>query len=342
MARKTYTPTLIGPEKVAVLMICLGENLAGKILASLSDKEIQTIGSFMSMMESVEPQTIDVVVKEFYDALMSGGGGMLSGGRDYLRKMLEKNMDPAKVNEFLSKMTSATSGDQLGGGLEAIKHLDTKTVAAFLRNEYPQTIAIILAHLDPYQSAEILKLLPERFRSEIVFRMATMERVSPAIVSDLDQALAAEFQSASQMEGSRLGGVDAVAELVNHLDHNMETAILGEIESTHPELAEEIRSLMFVIEDLVDVDDRGMQTILKEVPKEDLVLALKTVSDALKSKIYKNLSRRAAEMLKDDLESAGPVKLSEVEKAQQNILRLVKKMEEEGKVVLAGGGEKLV
>jgi flagellar motor switch protein FliG len=251
-------------------------------------------------------------------------------------------MDPSKVNEFLSKMASSSAGDALGGGLEAIKHLDTKTVANFLRNEYPQTIAIILAHLESFQAADILKLMPERFRSEILFRMATMERVSPAIVSDLDQALAAEFQSASAMEGSRLGGVESAAELVNHLDHVMESSILSEIESTHPELAEEIRSLMFVIEDLVDIDNKSMQAILKGVAREDLILSLKTASDQLKERVFNNLSKRAAEMLKDDLDSMGPVKLSEVEKAQANVLRAVKKMEEDGTVVLAGGGEKLV
>jgi flagellar motor switch protein FliG len=259
-----------------------------------------------------------------------------------LKKLLEKSMDPAKVSEVLSKIATPGQTEELGGGLEAIRHLDPKTVANFLRNEYPQTVAIILAHLDPTQGAEILKNLPERFRSEIVFRIATMERVSPSVVADLDRALANEFQSAGAMEGSRLGGVDTVAELVNNLDHNMESAILSEIESTHPELADEIRSLMFVFEDLVDVDDKGLQAILKEVGKDDLVLSLKTASEPLKGKIFKNLSKRAADMLKDDLEAMGPVKLSDVEKAQQSVIRTVKKLEEEGKVILAGGGEELV
>jgi flagellar motor switch protein FliG len=341
MARKLIG--LIGPEKVAVLMVTLGDALASKVLAQLTDKEIQQVGNYMSLMENIEPETIESVMREFYEALESGEGGMLSGGRDYLKKLLEKTMDPKKVEEVLSKIsTPGGAQEDVGGGLDAIRHLDPKTVANFLRNEYPQTVAIILAHLDPSQGADILKNLPERFRSEIVFRIATMERVNPSIVADLDRALAADFQSAGAMEGSRLGGVESVAELVNNLDHNMESAILSEIESTHPELADEIRNLMFVFEDLVNVDDKGMQAILKDIAKDDLVLALKTASDELKLKIFKNQSKRAGEMLKDDLESMGPVKLSDVEKAQQNIIRTVKKLEEEGKVILAGGGEELV
>ena len=341
MARKVVH-NLIGPEKVAVLMVTLGDNLASKVFTLLTDKEIQQVGNYMSLMENIEPEVVENVVREFYEALESGAGGMLAGGREYLKKLLEKSMNPKKVEEVLAKIATPGQTEDVGGGLDAIRHLDSKTVATFLRNEYPQTVAIILAHLDSYQAADILKNMPERFRSEIVFRMATMERVNPSIVADLDMALAAEFQSAGAIEGSRLGGVESVAELVNHLDHNIESAILSEIESTHPELAEEIRSLMFVFEDLMNVDDKGMQAILKEIGKDDLVLALKTASDPLKEKIFKNQSKRAAEMLREDLESLGPVKLSDVEKAQQNILRTVKKLQAEGKVVLAGGGEELV
>jgi flagellar motor switch protein FliG len=341
MARKA-AHNLTGSEKAAVLMVTLGDALASKVFSLLTEKEIQQIGTQMSLMENIEPEAVDGVVKEFFEGLESGSGGMLAGGRDYLKKLLEKMMDPKKVEEVLSRIAAPGQTEDFGGGLDAIRHLDSKTVANFLRNEYPQTVAIILAHLDSFQAADILKNMPERFRSEIVFRMATMERVNPSIVADLDVALAAEFQSAGAIEGSRLGGVESVAELVNHLDHNIESAILSEIESTHPELAEEIRSLMFVFEDLMNVDDRGMQTILKEISKDDLVLALKTSSEPLKEKIFRNQSKRAAEMMKEDLDSLGPVKLSDVEKAQQNILRIVKKMEGDGKVILAGGGEELV
>ncbi len=343
MARVRQSSTaLSGPEKVAVLMISMGETIASKVLAKMNEKEIQAVGNYMSFMENVSNEQIDTVAREFFEALEGGEGGILSGGREYLKKMLEKTMDAGKVAEILSKIAAPGQTEELGGGLEAIRHLDPKTVAAFLRNEYPQTAAIVLAHLDPVQAGEILKNLPDRFRSEIVFRIATLERVNPTVVADLDRALASEFQSAGAMEGSRLGGVESVAEIVNNLDHNMEVGILTEIESFNPELAESIRQLMFVFEDLLSVDDKGMQVILKEVSRDDLILGLKTASEQLKEKILHNMSKRAGEMLKEDLSAMGPVKLSDVEKAQQNIIRIVKKLEEDGKVVLAGGGEELV
>lgn len=343
MARaKQSAAALSGPEKVAVLMISMGETIASKVLAKMNEKEIQAVGNYMSFMENVSNEQIDIVAREFFESLEAGEGGILSGGRDYLKKMLEKTMDPGKVAEILSKIAAPGQTEELGGGLEAIRHLDPKTVAAFLRNEYPQTAAIVLAHLDPEHAGEILKNLPDRFRSEVVFRIATLERVNPSVVADLDRALATEFQSAGAMEGSRLGGVEAVAEIVNNLDHNMEVGILTEIESFNPELAESIRNLMFVFEDLLSVDDKGMQVILKEVSRDDLILGLKTASEQLKEKILHNMSKRAGEMLKEDLSAMGPVKLSDVEKAQQNIIRIVKKLEEDGKVVLAGGGEELV
>lgn len=342
MARIKGASALTGPEKVAVLMVSMGENIASKVLAKMNEKEIQAVGNYMSYMESIQPEQIDQVAHEFFEALESGEAGLLSGGREYLKKMLEKSMDPAKVAEILSKISAPGQTEELGGGLEAVRHLDPKTVANFLRNEYPQTAAIVLAHLEPEQAAEILKNLPDRFRSEIAFRIATLERVNPTIIADLDRALASEFQSAGAMEGSRLGGVETVAEIVNSLDHNMEVNILTEIESFNPELAESIRQLMFVFEDLLGVDDKGMQAVLKEISRDDLILGMKTASEPLKEKILRNMSKRAAEMLKEDLSALGPVKLSDVEKAQQNVIRVVKRMEEEGKIVLAGGGEELV
>lgn len=340
MAKKVVR--LTGPEKVAVLMVALGENSASKILAKMDEREIHTVGNYMSLMENITPEQIEAVSREFFAALEGGEGGILSGGKEYLKKMLENVMDPAKAAEVLAKLTTPGGEEELGGGLDIIRQLDTKTVVSFLTNEHPQTVAIILAHIEPGQAAEVLKELPERFQSEVMLRLATLERINPSVLADLDRALAAEFQSAGAMEGSALGGVERVAEIVNNLDHNLEVSILSELESTHPELAEQIRNLMFVFEDLTTIDDRGMQTILKEISNEELLLALKTSSDGLKDKILSNMSKRAAEMLREDLESMGPVKLSDVEKSQQSIIRLVKKLEDDGKIVLAGGGEELV
>ncbi|MFQ5432073.1 MAG: flagellar motor switch protein FliG [Nitrospinota bacterium] len=340
MARKQAP--LSGPEKAAVLMISLGEEIASKVLANMDDKEIHQVVNYMSQIDDVTPAQIEAVTKDFFNAMEAGEGGMLAGGKEYLRKMLGKNMDVKKVDDIMNRIMTPTASEEMSGGLDAIQNLDTKTISGFLRNEHPQTAAIVLAHLESAHAAEVLKDLPERFQSEVMLRLATLERISPSTLQDLDQALAAEFHEAGTMEGSALGGVESVAEIVNNLDHNMEVSILSEIEGTNPELAENIRQLMFVFEDLTGIDDRGMQAVLKEISSEDLQISLKTASETLKEKIYKNMSKRAAQMLKEDLQAMGPVRLSEVEKAQQNILRTVKKLEEEGKVVLATGGEELV
>lgn len=340
MARKKAE--FSGAEKVAVLMMSMGESLASKVLSKLDEKEIHKVVNYMSHIENITPQHIENVAQEFFELLESGEGAMLVGGKEYMKKMLERTMDPAKVEEIMGAVSAPAGQEELSGGLESIRRLDAKTMSGFLRNEHPQTVAIILAHLDSQHAAEVLKELPGKFQSEIVFRMATLERISPSVLKDLDQALAAEFQEASITEGSALGGVEAVAEIVNALDHNLEVSILSEVEGLNPELAESIRNLMFVFEDLANVDDRGMQAILKEVTNEDLLLALKTSSDALKQKIFDNMSKRASSMMQDDLQSMGPVKLSDVEKAQQSVIRIVKRLEEEGKIVLASGGEELV
>jgi len=342
MARKKDTGILSPAAKVAILMVALGEDIAARVLDHLTEKEIGQVGNYMSFMDTVPPDQIEKVASEFIEALESGEGGMLTGGKDYMKKMLEKSMDPDRVSDILNKITSPGAVEELSGGLDAVRQIEPKTLATFLKGEHPQTIAIILAHLEGGMVAETLKLLPERFQSEVIFRIATLERIGPGVLKDLDHSLAAEFQAQGSSEGSVLGGVESAAEIVNGLDHNLEVSVLSEIESNNPELAENIRSLMFVFEDLISIDDRGIQTILKEVSNEDLALSLKTASEALKEKMFQNMSKRAATMMVEDLAAMGPVKLSEVEKAQQNILRGVKKLEEEGKVVLVAGGEELV
>jgi len=333
--------TLSGPEKAAALLIAVGDEVAAKVLSELDENEIHKISTYMSGMTAVSNDTVNNIIEEFVDIVESGRGGYMSGGRDYLKKLLESTLDPKKVNEIMERI-SAGDEENVGGGLEAVRHLDAKTIASFMKSEHPQTCAIILAHLDPSHAAAVIKELPERFQPEVAFRIATLERIPPGVIKELDEALAHEFRSAGTMEGSQIGGVDAVAEIINNMDHTTEVNVLSEIEAINPELAENIRQLMFVFEDLIRIDDRGMQTILKDVDQGELLMALKTASDKMKDKVFANMSERAALMMKEDLETMPPVRLSEVEKAQQSILRVVKRLEEEGKIVLAGGGEELV
>ena len=332
---------LSGPEKAAIMLISVGEEVAGKVLQELDDAEIQKISTHMSSLSNVPTKTAERVAEEFIDLMESGAGGVLSGGRDNLRKMLEATMDPVKVAEIMEKISSEED-EEVGGGLEAVRNLEAKVIAGFMKNEHPQTCAIILAHLDPPHAAEVIRELPETFQPEVIFRMATLERIPPGVIKELDEALAQEFRTTGATEGSQIGGIEAVAEIINNLDRATETNVLQEIEGLNPEMSEEIKQLMFVFEDLIGVDDRGMQALLKEVNSEELILALKTSSDPLKEKIFAGMSERAALMMKEDLEAMGPVKLSDVEQAQQAVVRTVKKMEEEGKITLAGGGEELV
>lgn len=331
---------LNGPEKAAILLMSLGEDNAAEIIAKLDEKEIQTIGNYMSFLGNVDSEAMDSVTKEFYENIASGQTGITVAGKDFIKNALLKGMDPLKVAEILDNIS--TPGEETGGGLETLRMLDPKTIVNFLKNEHPQTAAIILAHLDPPQASEVIKIMPERIRGEIVFRLATLERVVPGVVKDLDEALQAEFSATGAMEGSKIGGISTVAEILNQLDNATESSIISDIEETNPDLAENIRNLMFVFADLIKLDDRSLQQVLKEVSQQDLLLGLKTSSEALKEKIFKNMSSRAATMMKEDLEALGPQRLTDVEKAQQNILKTVKKLEDEGKIVIGGGGEELV
>lgn len=220
--------------------------------------------------------------------------------------------------------------------------LEPKVIAGFLQNEHPQTAAIVMAHLDSTVASSTLRELPEEARMEIIHRLATLERVSPQVIRELDEALQSEFRTSGAVSGSKLGGVTTAAQVMGSLDRSTETSILTALDEVDPDLANEIRNLRFTYEDLLKIDDHGLQLVLKEINQEDLLISLKTASEDLTSKVFSNMSERAATMLKEDLESLGPTKISEVEKAQQKIVATCKRLEEEGKLIIGGGGEELV
>ena len=335
MARK-YT----GPEKAAILLMTLGEETAALVLANLDEREIQSVGNYMSALGDVDMQVMDNVNKEFYDLVESGGGGLGVGGVEFLKTALMQAMDPAKAMEILNNIT--TPGEEMGGGLETVRMLDPKIISSFVVNEHPQTAAIILAHLDPPVASLTIRELPEESRMEIVHRLATLERVAPAVIRDLDEALQAEFMTSGAVSGNKLGGVEVAAAVMGSLDRTIETTILTAMDEVDPDLANEIRNLRFTFEDILKIDDNGIQMIMKEINQEDLIVALKTATDDLKEKLFGNMSERASMMLKEDLESLGPTKLSEVDKAQQKIIKVCKKLEEDGKLVIGGGADTLV
>ena len=331
---------LSGPERAAVLLMNLGEEIAAKVLLNLDDREIQNIGNYISDLGDVDLDTMDSINKDFYNMVESGIGGLGKGGMDFLKSALMQALDPAKATEILNNIT--TPGEEMGGGLETVRLLDPKIISSFIVSEHPQTAAIILAHLDPPVASLTIRELPEENRMEIVHRLATLERVAPSVIRELDEALQAEFRTSGAVSGNKLGGVEIAAEVMGSLDRDTEMSILTAMDEVDLDLANEIRNLRFTFEDILKIDDNGIQMIMKEINQEDLVIGLKTATDELKEKLFSNMSERAGLMMKEDLESLGPKKISEVQKAQQKVIAVCKKLEEDGKIVIGGGADEMV
>ncbi|MGQ9646118.1 MAG: flagellar motor switch protein FliG [Thermodesulfobacteriota bacterium] len=331
---------LAGPQKAAILLFSLGEELAASIVKQLREEEIRKLGNSISKVFSVTPKMVETVLSEHNELAsaqlpLSISG---SGGAQFLKSVVSKAIQGEKAKTILEGIQEEGRWNLF----QKIRQLDPKTIASFIRNEHPQTIAIILTHLDTGQAASILKELPEPLQADVVYRIAELENVPHGIVEEIDQALEAELVAIPRSESQLQGGVRMVAEILNRMDSTHERAILKGIEEQKQELAEAIRKLMFVFEDLIQVDDKSIMAILKEVNNEMLMTAMKTASDELKEKIFKNMSERAAEMMKEDLEVMGPVRLKDVEAAQQSILEIAKKLESEGKIVLMGRGKEEV
>jgi len=335
MAKKDHKEggaNLSGPEKAAVFLLTLGEEFTSQVFQRLEEDEIKTVGRQMSKMDHVEKDEIKALLSEFRSD--EGSEEIYLSGDDMLETALKHALTTDKASEILDEIRS----DWRLTLFQQARKLDPKALVNFLRNEHPQTVALVLSVLDPLQSATILADLKEDLQVEVIMRMAELDKVSPEILVEIDRVLQEELISVESMEGQRLGGVETVAELLNNADRALEASILEGIEEQKEELAEDIRRLMFVFEDLLNVDDRGIMAILKEVSTDDLKLALRTSSDELKDKIFKNMSSRAVEMLKEDMEIMGPVRIKDVEGAQQAIIKIAKRLEQEGKIQLMGGG----
>jgi flagellar motor switch protein FliG len=327
---------LTGPKKAAILLLALGEEGASSVIKNLEDSEIQQVGYYMARFTDVAPEELDVVLEEFYNrSTTSGEGFLINASGDFVRNTLAKALGGERAKSLVDNLSANVEES----ALESLKWMDPRAIANFITHEHPQTIALILAHLeDPEQTATVLKELPENLQADVVYRMAILESIQPGVVSEIDEVLSREMQASGAMGTSKVGGIEAVAEMLNSLDKSTETRILATIEESNPDLAEQIRELMFTFEDMVLIDSRGMQLILKEIPQQDLVMAMKTASEPIKELIFSSMSQRAAEMLREDLEVLGPVKVSDVEKAQQTMVKISRRLEEEGKVVIGGRG----
>jgi len=326
---------LTGPKKAAILLLALGEDAAADVMKNLEESEIQQVGYYMSRFTDVSPEELDIVLEEFYrNSVMSEDGVSISSSPDFVKNALTKALGSDRAKELSDNLRAGEDE----AGLEALRYAEPIMISNYIRNEHPQTIALILSYLkNVEQSATVLRDLPESIQADVLYRMAVIESIPPGVVAEMNEVLTEEMKTAGSMTTS-VGGVEPVAEILNSVDKATETRILSSIEESNPDLAEQIRELMFTFEDMALIDAKQMQIVMKDVDQADMVLALKTASDAVKELIFSSMSSRAAEMVRDDLENLGPAKLSDVEAAQQKIIKVVKKLEEEGTIVIAGSG----
>jgi flagellar motor switch protein FliG len=327
------TGTMTGSEKAAILLLYLGNDVTSKVFEHLDDDEIKRISKSMAHLGHVPRSTIMQVVEDF-TGVINPEAGIFSQGDEFVRKILEKALGPAKADMLMEELQASSYGDLV----DILGNMDSKSIANFLSQEHPQTVAVILAKLKSKQTSEIISLLPQELQAEVVLRIADVEQVSPDILQEIDDVIRREIKSMGGVQRYKVGGVEKVVDMFNHFDRSKEKQILDKLDVLSPPLAEIIRKHLFTFEDIFKLDDRSIQAIMREVSNDTLTLAMKTSPDEVKDKIFKNISSRAAEMIKEDLEVMGPVRLSDVDKAQSEIIKVVRKMEEEGKVVLAGRG----
>jgi flagellar motor switch protein FliG len=322
-----------GVEKAAILLLTLGESEAAEILKHMGAKDVQRVGTAMAELKGVTREQVSAVIQEF-SAAVEQQTSLGVGSDEFVRKVLVDALGEDKAAGVIDRI-------RIGGerkGLEQLKWMDARAVAELVRHEHPQIISIVLAYLESDQAAEVLTYLPENMRADLVMRVATLEGVRPSALTELNQIMEKQFAAGSSGQTSSLGGAKVAASMLNVIEASKTQTILADIAKADGELQGRIQELMFVFDDLATIDDRGMQELLRQVPSDKLLLALKGAEEELKSKIFKNMSQRAAETLKEDLESRGPVKLSEVEAAQKEILLVARKLAEAGTLSLGGGG----
>ncbi|BBD09347.1 flagellar motor switch protein FliG [Desulfovibrio ferrophilus] len=324
---------LTGSHKTAILMLAMGEKFTADVFKRLDRAEIAQISKAMVEMETIPKEQVEDVLREFHHQLMVNAE-MLMGGPDQVRKLLMKNLD----SETAKYILDALELDSGPAPFRELENVSPRILSQILRNEHPQTLALILGHLHPDQAAELLQALPAGVRPEILMRLARLEAVAEEMLMEVDKVLQSQLIAMGGKEGKKVGGVQAVAEILNAVDRSTEEEVLSEIEEESSQMAEDIRNLMFVFEDINALDDRSIRELLKEVSNEDLTKALKGSTEDLQEKFFKNLSERAAAMIREDLEIMGPVRLSEVEGAQQNIVKIVRRLEAEGRVMVGRGG----
>ena len=323
-----------GCSDAAILLMSLGEEEAAEVFRHLSPKEVQKLGETIAKTRAVSKERVDEVMGKFTGAA-AAQSLLVSDTGNYVRAVLKRALGDDKATLLIDRILQG--GDV--SGIESLKWMDPGAVAEMVGNEHPQIIATILVHLEPDQAASILKMLTDRTRNDVLLRISTLDGVQPLALRELNDVLSRLMSGSSSGKKNLQGGVGAAAEILNYMGGTLESEMIENVRNYDPELAQKIEDKMFVFENVLEIDDRGIQLILREVQSESLIVSLKGASEELREKVFKNMSQRAAEMMREDLESKGPVKLSEVEANQKEILKIVRRLSDEGQIVLGGKGE---
>ncbi len=326
-----------GVERAAILLLALGEKDAAELLRHMGPKEVQDVGLAMASLTDVSTDQMEGVMRHFV-ATLEKQTALGLGSDEYIRNMLTNALGEDKAGGVIDRILLGRNSK----GLEQLKWMDPRAIAEMIRLEHPQIIAIVLSFLESDQAAQVVSQFPERVRTDVIMRIATLDGIQPTALQELDEILDKQFSGASNVKSSSLGGVKTAAEILNMLDGAVESKLMEEIIEVDSDLGQELQDNMFVFENLIDVDDRGIQTLLREVSTEQLLLAMRGAEELLKDKIFKNMSKRAAEMLKDDLEAAAPAKLSDVEAAQKEILVVARRLADAGEIMLGGAGDEFI
>ena len=323
-----------GLENAAILLMSLGEEEASEVFKHLAPKEVQALGETIARMKAVTHDRVEGVLMKFSE--MAGEQSMLVADNDeYVKSVLRRALGDDKANLLIDRIMQGSDVS----GIESLKWMDPQSVSELLRNEHPQIVAAILVHLDPDQSSSVLKLFTERQRNEVLVRIATLDGIEPSALRDLNEVMSKVLAGGDKMRKASLGGVKPAAEIINMMGGSIETAVLDYIREADNELAQKIMDNMFTFDDLEKLDDKAIQTLMKEVQSESLVIALKGATPEMREKVFKNMSTRAAETLREDLDSRGPVRVSEVESEQKELLKIVRRLADEGQIQLASGGD---
>ncbi len=322
-------------QKAAVALVAFGPEVSAHVLKGLPEQDLEKITIEIANLRDVPHEVEEKVIEECYQIFMARQY-ITQGGIDFAQQILEKAVGSAKAHEIMSRLESSLQST----GFSLLKDIDPKQLTSFLQNEHPQTISLILTQLSPQHAASVLSELTPELQAEVSLRIATMEKIAPEIIHEIEQTLSGHFENSASSAMSTSGGAKAIAEILNLTDSTAEKNILQSLEAEDPELAAEVKNMMFVFDDIVLLDDRSVQRLLKEVETKDLAIALKAASEDVKAKIFANVSERVAVMIREEMEFMGPTRLSDVEAAQGRIVENVRRLEEEGQIIIAGRGGK--